>query len=528
MGRRSFLKLVAGSIGGVALAGAAALPRPGVPLLGSASPGVGKIVASRWTEKHDAPSFAIDGLGPRVYESSVHQAGHFFNAVGVLWSGSAEGPWIRVSGNGSDWSGWMRATQLERHLGQTSQPGQTYSDLILVRNGRYIQYRTTLAAGEGPLEISIEMIDSTDGPGIEDIYRAQSNIANAAPSPLRRGSESFAQPVISRAAWGCDESLRFDPSGQEIWVPEYRVVQKAIVHHTVTDNFEANPPSTVRAIYYYHTVTLGWGDIGYNFLVDWLGNIYEGRYGGERVVAGHVYGHNYGSLGVAVLGTYTNTSITVEANRSLARSLAWYCRYIDPHGSTYFVHDHLPNLMGHRDALSSECPGDNLYSHLPGLRGDVKWNLGYTPTVQASIGSIIFQPTIVSPGSMLQVRATVRNTGTATLITQGPEPGFVYQEGDTYVGRGYREIDGAFRVGVEFDGNRTGVDHPYRWGLPDALEPGQSAEIAGYIRLATSRRTAYWAGLVEEHVRWWQDRVAATVIGPREMPYKLFLPGLFK
>lgn len=184
--------------------------------------------------------------------------------------------------------------------------------------------------------------------------------------------------------------------------------------------------------------------------------------------------------------------------------------------------------MGHRDALSSECPGDNLYSRLPGLRGDVKWNLGYTPTVQASLSPILFQPSVVSPGSMLQVRATVRNTGTAALITQGPPPGFVYEEGDSNVSRGYPAITGAFRVGVDFDENRTGVDHPYRWGLPDALEPGQSAEVVGYIRLATPRRVAYWGGLVEEGVKWWQDRVAVTVVGAQDMPYKSFLPGLFR
>lgn len=326
MGRRSFLKLIAGSIGGAALAAAAEFPRSGVPLLGSASPSVGKVVASRWTERLGVPPFSIEGLGPRVYESKVYQAAHPFNAIGVLWTGGLATPSLRVSRNGYEWSGWLRATQVERHLGETSKPGQSYSDLILVGSARYIQYKTTLSTSEGPREVSIELIDSTDGPSIEDIYRVRTNTANAAPTP---------QPIIARAAWGCDERLRFDSSGLQIWVPEYRVVQKAIVHHTATDNFESNPAATVRAIYYYHAVSMGWGDIGYNFLVDWLGNIYEGRYGGERVVAGHVYGHNYGSLGIGALGNYVSTSITTETNRSLARLIAWYCRYIDPHGSMY-------------------------------------------------------------------------------------------------------------------------------------------------------------------------------------------------
>jgi hypothetical protein len=64
----------------------------------------------------------------------------------------------------------------------------------------------------------------------------------------------------------------------------------------VTQNQKADPAATMRAIYYYHAVTQGWGDIGYNFLVDWHGNVYEGRYGGTNVVGGHSLQYNYGSL----------------------------------------------------------------------------------------------------------------------------------------------------------------------------------------------------------------------------------------
>ena len=59
-----------------------------------------------------------------------------------------------------------------------------------------------------------------------------------------------------------------------------------IIHHTVTQHQEADPAATVRAIYYYHAVTQGWGDIGYNFLVDLHGNVYEGRYGARTSLTG--------------------------------------------------------------------------------------------------------------------------------------------------------------------------------------------------------------------------------------------------
>ena len=76
--------------------------------------------------------------------------------------------------------------------------------------------------------------------------------------------------IISRAAWGADENLM-------TWTPEYRTVRKFVVHHTATSNGDLDPAATVRAIYYYHAVTRGWGDIGYNYLIDAQGRIYEGR-----------------------------------------------------------------------------------------------------------------------------------------------------------------------------------------------------------------------------------------------------------
>jgi hypothetical protein len=178
--------------------------------------------------------------------------------------------------------------------------------------------------------------------------------------------------IIPRASWGADESLRFR-NGQEIWPPEYQPVQKVIVHHTVTQNQEADPAATVRAVYYYHAVTRGWGDIGYNFLIDWHGNVYEGRYGGRDVVAGHALQYNYGSLGVAVLGTYDAVDATQPSLDSLVRVIRERAPNVDPAGSGFFVDKpNLPNICGHRDVLSTACPGDRLYARLPDIRCWVK------------------------------------------------------------------------------------------------------------------------------------------------------------
>ncbi len=130
-------------------------------------------------------------------------------------------------------------------------------------------------------------------------------------------------PVIPRAGWGADETIRFDPWGEERWLSQYFPLQKLIVHHTAGANGDPNPAATVRAIYYYHAVTQDWGDIGYNYLIDAAGRIYEGRHSREYwngasptsddgaglvIAGGHALYHNAGTMGIALLGTFTSAA----------------------------------------------------------------------------------------------------------------------------------------------------------------------------------------------------------------------------
>ncbi|MBM3128617.1 MAG: DUF2961 domain-containing protein [Chloroflexi bacterium] len=127
------------------------------------------------------------------------------------------------------------------------------------------------------------------------------------------------------------------------------------------------------------------------------------------------------------------------------------------------------------------------------------------PVGAVTITNATLAPTTLNTGGLLSVSITVRNDSTETLQTQGPNPGFIYDEGDTFRSRGFTETHGSFRVGIDFDG-RTGVDHPFRWGLGAPLVPGESATITGAIRLRTTRAVKYWAGLVREQIAWLQDR----------------------
>jgi hypothetical protein len=193
-------------------------------------------------------------------------------------------------------------------------------------------------------------------------------------------------PVRSRGQWGADERLR---SGS----PSFAKVRKLIVHHTAGSNTYTNraeAESQLRAILRYHTVTRGWSDIGYNFLVDKFGNVYEGRWSrsypagvsptgdnasGYGVVGAHASGWNTGTMGVALLGTHTSAGITPAARASLESLLAWGASRngINPMGSDRFTSPTgrittNPNIAGHRDYGSTECPGGALYATLPALR----------------------------------------------------------------------------------------------------------------------------------------------------------------
>lgn len=210
-------------------------------------------------------------------------------------------------------------------------------------------------------------------------------------------------PIVSRTEWGC-------PDGEENSraAPEYTSVTHLVIHHTVlvpdSESVEAYA-ALVRSIWDLHVFTRGWNDIGYNFLIDPAGLVYEGRAGsagetgepGERDVRGaHFICANEGTMGVALLGDFTHAPPSPEALDSLARLLAWKCREraIDPLGASLHPATmlHLEHICGHRDGngappesgacpIGTECPGEMLYRLLPGIRQRVRVLLDDCETV---------------------------------------------------------------------------------------------------------------------------------------------------
>ncbi|MFD7700436.1 N-acetylmuramoyl-L-alanine amidase [Streptomyces caelestis] len=194
-------------------------------------------------------------------------------------------------------------------------------------------------------------------------------------------------PITSRADWGADESISpEEPS----YLPDGKI-KAVVVHHTAESNDYtcAQGPAVVRGIYAYHVKQLGWKDLGYNFLVDKCGTVYEGRKGGvDRPVMGaHAYGFNSETTGISVLGTYTSTAPSTAAMTSVARIAAWKLgQYgVAPtstatltagdsgrsySGRTWAKGDQLtlPAIHGHRDGYNTQCPGDAFYNKLATVR----------------------------------------------------------------------------------------------------------------------------------------------------------------
>jgi hypothetical protein len=209
---------------------------------------------------------------------------------------------------------------------------------------------------------------------------------------------------LSRAAWGADESLRFDAGGVERYPQTYWPVQTLTVHHTATANDDPDPAARMRAIYRYQTVDLGYGDFGYHFLIDEAGRVYEGRWSGDdgipgfdeagrMVNAAHIGGFNAGNVGVVLLGTFVDRAPTAAASRSLTLLLAAIAGWhgMDPLGTVQYVNPIsgvprvVPAISGHRDWAPTECPGGVLAGALPTIRQEAARLLGSSPTPAAPL-----------------------------------------------------------------------------------------------------------------------------------------------
>ncbi|MEY2460716.1 MAG: hypothetical protein QOG30_2546, partial [Acidimicrobiaceae bacterium] len=301
------------------------------------------------------PGDALPGLQKVV---DLHMGAEM---VGFTWmGGTSAGIDVRglVAGAWTEWTSLDGAPDEGPDHQSPERRGQVFAGPAwLGHNAGSIEFRVTSGVAH---YLSVHAIDTEPAP--QQTLGVQPAGADT-PMPF----------IKTRAQWGADESLR---SGG----PDYSDrVDYAVVHHTVNSNSygPGDSPALIRGIYLFHTQVNGWSDIGYNFLIDRFGQVFEGRYGGinQAVIGGHAGGFNGRSTGVSLIGDFTSTSVPAATYQSLRALLDWKLalHHIDPLGTVQRTVSEsdcncqnwppgttvtIPTISGHRDLDSTGCPGE--------------------------------------------------------------------------------------------------------------------------------------------------------------------------
>lgn len=373
--RRPLLRL---ATGGVALAAVGAAARVALHP-GDGRPGTepGALILSA-DAGQDVASLTLgvdDDVAPRVRASrweSSKLATSAHSMVGLTWPSIATAPaaWIRSRISGA-WGDWTRLPLMHDVPDGEETSRVAGTDLMWIGRADGVQVRIE---GNRPDGLALVLLHPRGHLG----DRLETDLS------LRVVSERADDPVprpklITRAKWGADESLR---DGR----PTYNhTIKQVHVHHTVNSNTYSRDdvPALIRGMYAYHTQSLGWSDIGYNFLVDRFGRAFVGRAGGpDKLVRGaHTLGFNAQSTGIAAIGNYDVVRPTKAMLAAIAAIAAWRLDPFDrdPRGRTRIRSEGsdrfapgrrviLPVIDGHRDTNETACPGRHLYDALPRVR----------------------------------------------------------------------------------------------------------------------------------------------------------------
>ncbi|WP_034511181.1 N-acetylmuramoyl-L-alanine amidase [Blastococcus sp. URHD0036] len=319
-----------------------------------------------------------------------------FSLVGVTWAYDAAVTdvlvQVRVQDAAGTWGTWTEVGTedagpgSDEHAAPETLRGGTAPLWTGPSTG--VEVELVTRSGAAPTDVQLDLIGSEQSP-------ADTNLGT--PDIQDTADAAMAMPdVYSREQWGADPNIR-------TWDPEYApTIKAATLHHTAdSNNYTADQvPQMLRNIYTYHAQKLGWGDIGYNVVVDKFGRLWEGRDGGlaSTVIGAHAGGFNTGTFGVSMLGNYDAVNTTQPMVDAVAAIIAWkFSLYgVNPNGRTTLVSGgggtaryakgvavDLPTIFGHRDVGSTACPGQYGYARLGEIRSKVSGMLGSAvPLVQ--------------------------------------------------------------------------------------------------------------------------------------------------
>ncbi|HWC24991.1 MAG TPA: N-acetylmuramoyl-L-alanine amidase, partial [Solirubrobacteraceae bacterium] len=307
------------------------------------------------------------------WRSPVVRAPKRFDLVGLRWRAGEHATRIRVREAGGGWSRWTLMAA-DHAGGAGAEP---------VWAGGADAYQLQIDAP--PRGLRARFVNATGSATARDrlttpLRRAVHGALAAIAGPAARAQARGAPAIISRAAWG---GAQCPPRA----VPAYGQVQLGFVHHTVTANTYAPHESAaiVLSMCRYHRNDNGWNDIGYNFLVDRYGQIFEGRAGGidQPVIGAQAQGYNGVSTGVANIGTFSQAPQTAAGVSATAELLAWklslhtvpvagQVAVTSAGGSSNRYPSGQPvafqRIAAHRDADKTSCPGDAFFAQLPQIR----------------------------------------------------------------------------------------------------------------------------------------------------------------
>ena len=433
-----------------------------------------------------------------------------YATVGVTWKHGVDyaenqiGVQVRTEKNGR-WSGWTTAAYHDEHgpdagtAEEESSRERPGTDALVVGSVDRVQMRAETTDGSTPPDLKLAVIDPGTGamvkaaPALDTSKLTPSTKQGGTDQPQASGDltvqtddgqdtialsamKTAAKPTIySRAQWGANERMR------EQSPPSYGTVKTGFIHHTVnTNNYSAKQvPSLLRGIYAYHTQSRGWRDIGYNYLVDRFGRIWEGRYGGvtRAVVGAHTLGYNEVSFAMSAIGNFDIARPPAAVLTAYARLFAWKLSLYNIRADTPRIHvktRYLHAINGHRDVGQTACPGRYLYAQIPYIRTLAQ---RIQNAAQSGVAVPTPKPTPTPTPTVPATPLDVFHTPTQTPQTWTRQAtGITFPKATNLVGSSYPDLalkrsDG--RVVVQPTGGQTGfgapVTTPGAWSSMDLV-----------------------------------------------------------
>ena len=307
-----------------------------------------------------------------------------FTGAGITW---IDEPGVTVTEaavrvrEAGEWTPWTTLEIPELDTASDGSGARAGTEPLITLGADAVQARVLTANGEAPKDVRVDLVNGGTAAATAPVAKT------AAYRPVSvQGVALQPTGIVTRAQWGADEKKADTTTRRSVRL------QAMYVHHTASSNnyTRAQAAQAVRSFYLFHTQSKDWDDIGYQFLIDKYGTIYEGRRGSfkDLVIGAQAGGFNTGTMGVSMIGNYETARPSAAGLEALRKVLTWkgYANGINALGTTTLTATvegpstsrypdgarvKVPTILGHRTTNSTSCPGQYLFAQLPQLRKDV-------------------------------------------------------------------------------------------------------------------------------------------------------------